>query len=75
MVVNLGDKEIESSIKEAYELKKVLDTAARKDFNDNLSLNVSVSEGTATLAMTPLLVSQLRAIIGTTQNSTFQTKN
>ncbi|MCP4552342.1 MAG: hypothetical protein GY834_09940, partial [Bacteroidetes bacterium] len=42
-------------------------TAARKDFNDNLSLTISVATGTVTFAMAPLLVSQSRAFIGTTQ--------
>ena len=42
-------------------------SAAKKDFNDNLSVSVSVRTGTATVAAAPLLVTQLRAILGTIQ--------
>lgn len=42
-------------------------TDAEKDFLDNLSVSVDLSTGTATINMAPLLVTQLRAIIGTIQ--------
>lgn len=41
--------------------------AAKKDFNDNLSIVIDISEGKATINMAPLLVTQLRSIIGTIQ--------
>jgi phage tail sheath gpL-like len=41
--------------------------AAKEDFNQNLSIVVDVSTGTATVDMAPLLVTQLRAIVGTIQ--------
>lgn len=42
-------------------------SVAQKDFDDNLVIVTTVSTGTATITMAPLLVSQLRAIIGTIQ--------
>lgn len=42
-------------------------TAAKKDFNDNLLISITLSEGKVTINMAPLLVSQLRVIIGTIQ--------
>jgi phage tail sheath gpL-like len=42
-------------------------SAAKKDFDSNLIIEVSVSEGSVTIAMAPLLVGQLRLIIGTIQ--------
>jgi phage tail sheath gpL-like len=44
-----------------------LGAAAKKDYNDNLSISLSLSTGTATVDMAPLLVTQLRVIIGTIQ--------
>jgi phage tail sheath gpL-like len=41
--------------------------SAKKDFNDNLSILIDVREGKATIDMAPLLVSQLRIILGTIQ--------
>lgn len=41
--------------------------AAQKDYNDNLIIVLNIAAGTATITMAPLLVSQLRAIIGTIQ--------
>jgi phage tail sheath gpL-like len=40
---------------------------AKKDFNDNLVVSVDVSTGTVTVTMAPLLVGQLRVILGTIQ--------
>jgi len=40
---------------------------AEKDFLDNLSVTIDLATGTATINMSPLLVTQLRAIIGTIQ--------
>ena len=40
---------------------------AEQDFLDNLIISLNLSTGTATINMAPLLVSQLRAIIGTIQ--------
>jgi phage tail sheath gpL-like len=40
---------------------------ALADFKDNLDVSVNVSTGTATVNSAPLLVSQLRAIVGTIQ--------
>ncbi len=42
-------------------------TAAKKDYNQNLSIIVDVSAGKVTIDQAPLLVSQLRVIIGTIQ--------
>ena len=42
-------------------------TAAKKDFNDNLVVDVAVRTGTVTITMAPLLVTQLRVILGTIQ--------
>lgn len=42
-------------------------TAAKKDFNQNLVIVVNVRAGTTSFNMAPLLVSQLRAIVGTIQ--------
>lgn len=42
-------------------------TVAEKDFLDNLSISLDLATGTATINMAPLLVTQLRAIIGTIQ--------
>ena len=42
-------------------------TAAKKDFNLNLVIAVNVRTGTVTINMKPLLVTQLRAILGTIQ--------
>lgn len=42
-------------------------TAAKKDFNDNLLITVTISEGKAEVNMAPLLVTQLRVVIGTIQ--------
>ena len=42
-------------------------TDAKKDFNDNLSITLTLSEGKVTINMAPLLVSQLRIVIGTIQ--------
>lgn len=41
--------------------------AAKKDFNDNLVITVTVSEGKVQIDMAPLLVTQVRVIIGTIQ--------
>ena len=41
--------------------------AALKDFDDNLIISVDLSTGIVTIDMAPLLVSQLRVIIGTIQ--------
>jgi phage tail sheath gpL-like len=40
---------------------------AKKDFMDNLIVVVSISAGTATITAAPLMVTQLRAILGTIQ--------
>lgn len=40
---------------------------AKTDFDNNLSISVSISTGTVTIDMAPLLVTQLRTIIGTIQ--------
>lgn len=40
---------------------------AEKDFINNLSITLDLATGTATINMAPLLVTQLRAIIGTIQ--------
>lgn len=40
-------------------------SAAKRDFNENLIITLDIAAGTATIDMKPLLVSQLRAIIGT----------
>lgn len=42
-------------------------TAAKKDFNDNLSITLNIQTGTVTINMAPLLVTQLRVIVGTIQ--------
>ena len=42
-------------------------SAAKKDFNDNLIISADISTGTVTINMAPLLVTQLRTIIGTIQ--------
>jgi phage tail sheath gpL-like len=42
-------------------------TAAKKDFNDNLSIVLDLSQGKVTYAMAPLLVTGLRVMIGTMQ--------
>ena len=42
-------------------------TAAKKDFNDNLVISIAISTGTVTINMAPLLVTQIRTIIGTIQ--------
>jgi phage tail sheath gpL-like len=42
-------------------------TAAKKDYNQNLVVTVDVREGKATIDQAPLLVSQLRVILGTIQ--------
>jgi len=42
-------------------------TQAKKDFDDNLSIIVSVREGTARIAAAPDLVTQFRAMLGTIQ--------
>jgi phage tail sheath gpL-like len=42
-------------------------TAAKKDFFQNLVVSVNVSTGTVTVNMAPLLVSQLRVVLGTIQ--------
>jgi len=42
-------------------------TAAKKDYNLNLSVAVNVAAGSVTINQAPLLVSQLRVIIGTIQ--------
>lgn len=42
-------------------------TAAKKDFNDNLDIALSLTSGTVTIAMAPLLVSQIRVVVGTIQ--------
>jgi phage tail sheath gpL-like len=41
--------------------------AAKESFNDNLVITVDVRNGSATINMAPLLVSQLRVILGTIQ--------
>lgn len=42
-------------------------TAAKKDFNDNLVITVTVADGSVKIDMAPRLVSGLRTIIGTIQ--------
>ena len=42
-------------------------TAAKKDYNQNLVVAVDVRAGSATITQAPLLVSQLRVILGTIQ--------
>jgi phage tail sheath gpL-like len=42
-------------------------TAAKKDYDQNLVVAVNVSTGTATITQAPLLVSQLRVVLGTIQ--------
>lgn len=42
-------------------------TAAKKDYNQNLIITVDVRTGTVTIDQAPLLVSQLRVILGTIQ--------
>lgn len=42
-------------------------TAAKKDYNDNLTIIVTVSEGKVEVYQSPLLVSQIRVVIGTIQ--------
>lgn len=44
-------------------------TAAKKDFNQNLVISVELSTGTVTVQMAPLLVGQLRVVLGTIQIS------
>ena len=40
---------------------------AERDFLDNLSVTLDIAEGAVTINMAPLLVTQVRAIIGTIQ--------
>ncbi|MCK5019195.1 MAG: hypothetical protein KAS32_19200 [Candidatus Peribacteraceae bacterium] len=40
-------------------------TSAKKDFNDNLVIEIDIANGKVTINMAPLLVTQLRTIIGT----------
>lgn len=42
-------------------------TAAKKDFNDNLVIETDISAGSATINAAPLLVTQLRVILGAIQ--------
>lgn len=42
-------------------------TAAKKDFNDNLIIAIDIADGKATINMAPLMVTQLRQILGTIQ--------
>jgi phage tail sheath gpL-like len=42
-------------------------STAKKDFDTNLIISADISTGTVTINMAPLLVTQLRAIIGTIQ--------
>lgn len=42
-------------------------SVAERDFLDNLVITLTLSTGTATIAMAPLLVTQLRALTGTIQ--------
>lgn len=42
-------------------------TAAKKDFNDNLAIVLTMSQGKVQITMAPLLVTQLRIVIGTIQ--------
>ena len=42
-------------------------TAAKKDYNDNLSIDIDVRNGKVTIDQAPLLVSQVRTILGTIQ--------
>jgi phage tail sheath gpL-like len=44
-----------------------LGAAAKKDYNDNLVIVVDISTGTVTIDQAPLLVTQLRVILGTIQ--------
>lgn len=44
-----------------------LGTPAKTDFNDNLAITINVRTGTATINMAPLLVGQLRVVLGTVQ--------
>jgi hypothetical protein len=41
--------------------------AAKVDFNSNLVITVNIATGQVTINMAPLIVGQLRAIIGTIQ--------
>lgn len=40
---------------------------AKKDFNDNLVISIDISTGKVTINMAPLLVTQLRVVLGTIQ--------
>jgi phage tail sheath gpL-like len=40
-------------------------SVAKKDFNDNLIIDVSIREGKVSIDMAPLLVTQMRVILGT----------
>lgn len=42
-------------------------SAAKRDFNDNLSISIDLASGTVTVSMAPLLVTQLRVVLGTIQ--------
>jgi len=42
-----------------------LGSEAKKDYNDNLVIDADVRTGTVTVAMAPILVSQMRAVLGT----------
>ena len=42
-------------------------TEAKQDYNQNLAVTVDVSSGTVTIDQAPLLVSQLRVVLGTIQ--------
>ena len=42
-------------------------SAAKKDYNDNLIITTNIRTGTVTIDQAPLLVTQLRAILGTIQ--------
>ena len=42
-------------------------TTAKKDFNDNLIISANIQTGVVIINMAPLLVTQLRAILGTIQ--------
>lgn len=42
-------------------------TAAKKDYNDNLDIVVTVADGKVEVYQSPLLVSQIRVVIGTIQ--------
>jgi len=42
-------------------------TEAKKDYNENLSISIDIASGVATINQAPLLIGQMRSILGTIQ--------